>query len=67
MIVGLLGIIFLLIGCLPTGVNKVVLAGKEHNILVMEGEWILNSIYEFFLFHPDSLSNMAVIWEAQSF
>ena len=36
-------------------------------LLVIEEEWILDNIYENFLFHPDSLGSIAVISENQFF
>lgn len=32
---------------------------RRLTLLVTEGEWILNNIYENFLFHPDSLGTKA--------
>lgn len=35
--------------------NGAVLAGKEHSILVIEGEWILNNIYKNLCVSPSHL------------
>lgn len=41
--------------------NETVLAEKQHYILVFEGEWILNNIYENFVFYPVSLVSIAIL------
>lgn len=41
--------------------NRAVLAGKEYNVLVIQGELVLNNIYENFVFYSVSLGSISVI------